>query len=110
MRITIDVSGDPGSGDQGSVTTPNTSTAPSADETSVPPEVAARAAAEGGMSAGRAPAEAMTDGPAVFTNEPGTPESTPTGGPTAPGGQSGGSAPAFLTGATLDEVQVDSEA
>jgi hypothetical protein len=110
VRVTIDISGVPDSGDEASA---SASVQGRETETAAPPpDVAARAAAQGAISAGPAPSDAAADGPAVFVpSAPGTPETASPDGPQALAGQSAGAAPASLTGATLDEdhVEVDSD-
>jgi hypothetical protein len=107
VRITIDIDGTPVSGDEGSGTT-SISGAEALEAAVPPPDVAARAAAQGAISAGPAPSDATAEGPAVFLpTTPGTPETAPTDSPAALAGQSAGAAPALLTGATLDEVDVE---
>lgn len=111
MRITIDVSGGSEPGAQEAAV--STSASPSsAYETATPPQdVAARAAAERAISGGPAPAEAMAEGPAVFTsNQLGTDEAMATGAPRAASGESAGAAPDFLTGVRPQEIQLEADA
>ena len=104
MRIVIEmdegkgpsVQTDPTGAESGAVTTP-------------PAEVAARAAAEGALSAGPAP-EPMRDegGPTTFVPEPGTPSTAAQVAPGAPEDASAGSAPDFALG-TLDVDEEETE-
>jgi hypothetical protein len=108
MRITIDVSDsqEPGAGTSATVSTPQQSGYEPA--VAPPPDVAARAAAEGALSGGPAPADATAAGPIVFTGAPGTPGATPTPQGAA-AGESAGAAPQFLTGGAVEETQVEAE-
>ncbi|MGH2775957.1 MAG: hypothetical protein ACRDJT_11080 [Actinomycetota bacterium] len=75
-----------------------------------PPEVAARAAAEGALSAGPAPELPRDEGPIAFLPEPGTPSTAPQLAPGAPEDASAGSAPDFALGAlAVDEREAEEE-
>lgn len=109
MRITIDVSEspDPGAGTSATVSTPQQSGYEPA--VAPPPDVAARAAAEGALSGGPAPVDVAAAGPVVFTGAPTTPGSTPTDPQGGAAGESAGAAPQHLTGAAVQETQVEAE-
>jgi hypothetical protein len=76
-----------------------------------PPEVAARAAAEGALSAGPAPELPRDEGgPTTFLPEPSTPASAPQTGPGAIEDASAGAAPDFALGdLAVDEQQAEEE-
>jgi len=76
-----------------------------------PPEIAARAAAEGALSAGPAPELARGEGvPTTFLPEPTTPATSPETGPDALEDASAGSAPDFAQGdLAVDEQEVEEE-
>lgn len=105
MRIVIEM--DEGKGP--SVQADPTATAEPEAGATPPAEVAARAAAEGALSAGPAP-EPMRDegGPTTFVPEPGTPSTAQQVAPGAPEDASAGSAPDFALG-TLDEELAEEE-
>jgi hypothetical protein len=102
MRITIDTEGKevttstgaPGSGGDGG----------GAPE-SPPKDVAQRAAAQGALSAGPAPAEFGSEGTAPFVPTPATPETSPEAGGTETGAQSAGAAPGFATQVSEEVVE-----
>lgn len=76
-----------------------------------PPEVAARAAAEGALSAGPAPELARDEGgPTTFLPEPSTPATAPQTGPGALEDASAGAAPDFAQGdLAVDEQEAEEE-
>jgi hypothetical protein len=103
MRITIE-----SDGEEVKASTAESGAPQGASGTSAPPgEVAARAAAEGALSAGPAPAELSGEGTAPFTPAPGTPETTPESRGADEGDQSAGAAPGFA--ADVTEVDVEEE-
>jgi len=100
MRIVIET--DEGKG-------PSVQADPTAEAGATPPtEVAARAAAEGALSAGPAPEPMRDEGPTTFVPEPGTPATAPQVAPGAPEDASAGSAPNFALG-TLDVDEEETE-
>jgi hypothetical protein len=78
--------------------------AESREEMAPPPEVAARAAAAGALSAGAAPAEVRGEQPPAFTPQPGTPGTTVEGQGEAQSGLAAGGAPDL--GGQVEEVEV----
>jgi hypothetical protein len=105
MRITIESDGEEVKTSTGESGTPSGQGAPG---TSAPPgDVAARAAAEGALSAGPAPAELSGEETVPFTSGPGTPETTPESRGADEGDQSAGAAPGFA--ADVTEVDVEEE-
>lgn len=76
-----------------------------------PPEVAARAAAEGALSAGPAPELPRDEGgPTTFLPEPITPATAPQTGPGAIEDASAGAAPDFALGVlAVDEQEAEEE-
>lgn len=104
MRIIIETSDAQGDGERSVVARavgPDAATPPSED-------LAARAAAQGALSAGPAPSEAPGAEPMPFTSSERQADVT-LSGESGSAYQSAGAAPAFLTGASLDEVEVESQ-
>jgi hypothetical protein len=105
MRIVIEM--DEGKGP--SVQADPTATAEAETGATPPAEVAARAAAEGALSAGPAPEPMRDEGaPTTFVPEPGTPSTAPQVAPGAPEDASAGSAPDFALG-TLEVDEEETE-
>lgn len=80
------------------------------ETTAPPPEVAARAAAVGALSAGPAPSEARSEGPAVFIPQPGTPATTIEGQGGAPIDLAAGAAPDLASNVEEEEIFEDESA
>jgi hypothetical protein len=106
MRITIQTEGEDVTTEKAEPAAPSKQETPGAG--APPAEVAARAAAEGALSAGPAPAELGTEGTASFiATGPGTPETSPEPITAGEGDESAGAAPSFS--ANVPEIEVEEE-
>jgi hypothetical protein len=108
MRITIQTEGEDVTTEKAESAVPSEQESPGA--AAPPPEVAARAAAQGALSAGPAPAELGSEGTASFIpTGPGTPETSLELSTAAEGDVSAGAAPSFSADVTEIEIGEEEE-